>query len=61
MTAAAAVAALVARERPGAVLYVAYHKADAAVTVEGARAAARAAAGTGARFLLVSTDLVFDG
>jgi dTDP-4-dehydrorhamnose reductase len=60
-TSAEAVAALVARERPGAVVYAAYDKADRAVTVDGALAAARAAAATGARFLLTSTDLVFDG
>jgi dTDP-4-dehydrorhamnose reductase len=61
VTSPAAVESLVARERPGAVLYLAYHKADAAVTVDGARTAARAAAAAGARFLLTSTDLVFDG
>jgi dTDP-4-dehydrorhamnose reductase len=43
------------------VLYVAYDQADRAVTVEGARAAAKAATTLGARFLLTSTDLVFDG
>jgi len=43
------------------VVYIAYHKADRAVTVDGARTAARAAAEAGARFLLTSTDLVFDG
>lgn len=40
---------------------MAYHTADRAITVDGARAAARAASGLGARFLLTSTDLVFDG
>lgn len=50
-----------ARARPGAVVYAAYHKADRAVTVDGARAAALAAAAVSARFLLTSTDLVFDG
>ena len=61
MTSAQAVEGLIARERPGAVVYVPYHKADRAVTVDGARVAARAAAEAGARFLLISTDLVFDG
>jgi dTDP-4-dehydrorhamnose reductase len=49
------------RERPGAVLYVAYSQADRAITVDGAGTAARAAAAAGARFLFISTDLVFDG
>ncbi len=56
-----AVHTLIERERPGAVLYVAYSSADRAITVDGARAAAKAAASLGARFLLTSTDLVFDG
>jgi dTDP-4-dehydrorhamnose reductase len=56
-----AVAGAVEAERAGAVLYLSYDKADRAVTVDGAVAAARAAARLGARFLLVSTDLVFDG
>ncbi len=53
--------AVMAAERPEAVVYTAYHAADRAITVDGAHAAARAAAGAGARFLFVSTDLVFDG
>jgi dTDP-4-dehydrorhamnose reductase len=55
------VRSLIERERPGAVFYVAYSNADRAITVDGARAAAGAAASVGARFLLTSTDLVFDG
>ena len=56
-----AVRALIERERPGLVFYVAYDKARRDVTVDGARAAASAAAAAGARFVLTSTDLVFDG
>lgn len=56
-----AVRTLIERERPGAVIYVAYSYADAAITVDGAQAAARAAVSVGARFLFTSTDLVFDG
>jgi dTDP-4-dehydrorhamnose reductase len=43
------------------VLYVAYDYVDRAVTVDGARAAAKAATALGAKFLLTSTDVVFDG
>lgn len=57
----AAVRALIERLRPEAVFYLSYHAADRAITVEGARVAAQAAARAGARFLFVSTDLVFDG
>ena len=53
--------AFIERERPGAVFYVAYSNADRAITVDGARTAARAASAVGARFLFSSTDLVFDG
>jgi dTDP-4-dehydrorhamnose reductase len=55
------VRALIERERPGAIFYVAYDKADRAITVDGAEAAARGASAVGARFLLTSTDLVYDG
>ena len=61
MTSAPEVESLVAEERPGAVVFTSYHTADRAVTVDGARTAARAAAAAGARFLVISTDLVFDG
>lgn len=40
---------------------MAYDRADRAITVDGALAAARAASSAGARFLFTSTDLVFDG
>ena len=53
--------ATIEREHPGAVLYTAYVTANRAVTVDGAAAAARAAARVGARFVFLSTDLVFDG
>lgn len=56
-----AVRALVERERPGAVFFCAYDKTDPTVTVDAAVAAARAAAGLGARFVLFSSDMVFDG
>jgi dTDP-4-dehydrorhamnose reductase len=55
------VRSLIEKERPGAIFYVSYDRVDRAVTVDGARAAARAASSIGARFLYVSTDLVFDG
>jgi dTDP-4-dehydrorhamnose reductase len=61
VTSPSSVRALIERERPGLVFYVAYDKARHDVTVDGARAAAAAAAAAGARFLLTSTDLVFDG
>jgi dTDP-4-dehydrorhamnose reductase len=61
VTSPSAVRATIERERPGLVFYVAYDKARRDVTVDGARAAASAAASAGARFLLTSTDLVFDG
>ena len=61
VTSPSAVRSLIEKERPGAILYVAYDKADRAITVDGAVTAARAAAALGARFLFVSTDLVFDG
>jgi dTDP-4-dehydrorhamnose reductase len=48
-------------QRPGAVFFCAYDRADPAVTVDAAVAAARSALGVGARFVLFSTDLVFDG
>jgi dTDP-4-dehydrorhamnose reductase len=48
-------------ERPQAVFYCSYDKASRAITVDGAREAARAAAALGARFVFVSTDLVYDG
>lgn len=56
-----AVQDLVARERPAAVIYTSYRLGDRAITVDGARHAARAAAKAGARFIFLSTDLVFDG
>lgn len=58
---AQAIEAVVAAERPGAVVYTVYHPSDREVTVDGARTAARVAAAAGARFLFTSTDLVFDG
>jgi len=61
VTSPSAVRALIEKERPGLVFYVAYDKARRDVTVDGARAAASAAASAGARFVLISTDLVFDG
>ena len=61
VTSPSAVRSLIAQQRPGAILYVAYDKSDRAITVDGALTAARAAAAVGARFLFVSTDLVFDG
>jgi dTDP-4-dehydrorhamnose reductase len=48
-------------QRPGAVFFCAYDRSDPAVTVDAAVAAARAALGAGARFVLFSSDMVFDG
>lgn len=56
-----AVRALIEGERPGTVFYCAYDKTDPTITVDAAVAAARAAAGLGARFVLFSSDMVFDG
>ena len=52
---------LIERERPSAVFFCAYDKSNPAITVDAAVAAARAAAGGDARFVLFSTDMVFDG
>ena len=52
---------LMERERPTAVFYCAYDKSDPTITVDGAVAAARASYTAGARFVLFSSDLVFDG
>lgn len=49
------------RERPGAVIYCSYETTSRAITVEGARDCARAAAKAGAKFVFISSDLVFDG
>jgi dTDP-4-dehydrorhamnose reductase len=48
-------------QRPGAVFFCAYDRADPAVTVDAAVAAARAALAAGARFVFFSSDMVFDG
>ena len=61
VTAPAKVADVVSRERPGAVIYTSFRKGDRAITVDGARHAARAAAKAGARFVFISTDMVLGG
>jgi dTDP-4-dehydrorhamnose reductase len=61
LSAPSAVREIVERERPGAVFYCAYDKSNPSVTVDGAVAAARAAVAAGARFVLFSSDLVFNG
>ena len=61
VTSPSAVQALIGEQRPGAVFYTSYSTADRAVTVDGARLAARAASQAGARFVFLSTDLVYDG
>ena len=58
---AGTVRGLLEGERPGTVFFCAYDKTDPTVTVDAAVAAARAAAGLGAGFVLFSSDLVFDG
>ena len=56
-----AVRALLERERPGIVFFCAYDAEDRLATVEAPGRAAADAARLGARFVLFSTDLVFDG
>lgn len=61
LTAPSAVRTLVEQERPSVVFFCAYDKSNSAVTVDAAVGAARAALAAGARFVLFSTDMVFDG
>lgn len=61
VTSATRVQELCTRVRPAAVIYTSYRLGDRGATVDGALHAARAAAAIQARFLFVSTDLVFDG
>ena len=51
----------VERARPSAIFFCAYDKSNPAITVDAAVAAARAAVAEGARFVLFSSDMVFDG
>ncbi|MDZ5663894.1 sugar nucleotide-binding protein [Nocardioides sp. S-58] len=57
----AAVRALVERHRPAVIVHTAYVQDDWEVTATGAAHVARAAAGVGARLVLVSSDVVFGG
>ncbi|NPD03089.1 sugar nucleotide-binding protein [Nocardioides sp. zg-1308] len=57
----AAVRALMERHRPAAIVHTAYVQDDWEVTATGAAHVARAAAGAGARLVLVSSDVVFGG
>jgi dTDP-4-dehydrorhamnose reductase len=52
---------LIEERQPDTVFFCAYDKSNPAITVDAAVAAARAAAGLGARFALFSSDMVFDG
>jgi dTDP-4-dehydrorhamnose reductase len=61
LTAPASVRRLIESERPDTVFFCAYDKINPAVTVDAAVAAARAAVGQGAGFVLFSSDMVFDG
>ncbi len=61
LAAPAAARQVIEREQPSAVFFCAYDKTNPAVTVDAAVSAARAAAARAARFVLFSTDLVFDG
>ena len=56
-----AVAALLARHRPDAVVHTAYVPSDRDVTATGTEHLAAAAAAVGARVVLVSSDVVFGG
>jgi dTDP-4-dehydrorhamnose reductase len=49
------------RERPGTIVFSAYDRTSRAVTVDAAARAAALAARLEARFVFISTDLVFDG
>jgi len=51
----------ITRERPNAVIYTSYKLGHTGITVDGALHAARAASKVGARFVLMSTDMVFGG
>ncbi|HTT68979.1 MAG TPA: sugar nucleotide-binding protein [Gemmatimonadales bacterium] len=61
LAAPSAARALVEQERPSTVFFCAYDKSNPAVTVDAAVATARAALAGGARYVLFSTDMVFDG
>ncbi len=61
LAAPSAIREAVERTRPSAIFFCAYDKSNAAITVDAAVATARAAVAAGARFVLFSTDLVFDG
>lgn len=56
-----AVDRLLAEQRPDAVIHTAFVQSDRSVTATGAAHVARAAAAVGARFVLVSSDVVFGG
>lgn len=56
-----AIRSLIERERPEVVVYCSYSTTDRIITVDGARVAAQAATAAGARYVFMSTDLVFDG
>lgn len=61
ITSPLALRALLERERPEAVIFCAYDRTNRAVTVDAPARAAAVAAALGARFVFISTDLVFDG
>ena len=61
LSAPAAARAVVEQQRPSTVFFCAYDKSNSAITVDAAVATARAAVAANARFVLFSTDLVFDG
>lgn len=61
VTSRSAIRAVFESERPEAVFYCSYDRAQRDVTVDGAYEAAVASARMGARFVFISTDLVFDG
>jgi dTDP-4-dehydrorhamnose reductase len=61
LAAPSAIRAVVERERPSAVFFCAYDKSNPSITVDAAVTTARAAVSQHARFVLFSSDLVFDG
>jgi dTDP-4-dehydrorhamnose reductase len=61
LTSPAALRSLLEREQPGTVVFCAYDRTNRAVTVDAPARAAAVAAQLGARFVFISTDLVFDG
>jgi dTDP-4-dehydrorhamnose reductase len=61
LTSPAALRDVIEREQPGIVVFAAFDRTNREVTTEAPARAAALAAKIGARFVFISTDLVFDG